>query len=268
MVANATYIGIGEGGAENVALNLRDNSGVKYYNSVFVDYARMIFIEDDNVDRFDAGDIVLQSSVWYSHIAENNTAEGFNANPDPSTQLVDPTVFWTDTAFNNQIADPLLASISRTDDGMLDPRPGSTSPALDATKLTDLPDDGWFVATDYAGAFAPTGPTWAQGWTKLSTEGYLTQAPLEPASGAMNNISNRGQVGTGEAVQIAGFAIPESAGRTIGHGACGRTGPGRFRHPESGLRSGVVCLHFGRRGDGHRDQRQLGFHDGQRGQGA
>ncbi|MEZ5275942.1 MAG: hypothetical protein R3F07_06155 [Opitutaceae bacterium] len=210
MVANATYIGIGPGGAENVALNIRDNAGVNYYNSIFVDYAKMIDIEDDNKDRFDAGEVMLSNSVWWSHIPANNTAADFNNRP---TGAVDPTVFWTDSNFANQIADPMLEGISRTNDGNLDPRPKAGSPALTGTVAT-LPDDGWFVQTSYAGAFAPGGPTWIQGWTKLSTEGYLKQAAAASPIGAVSNISNRGQVGTGESVQIGGFAIPGSAGKT------------------------------------------------------
>lgn len=210
MVANATYIGIGPAGDENVALNIRDNAGVKYYNSIFVDYAKMIDIEDDNQERFDAGEVVLANSVWWSHIPGNNTAEGFNNRP---TGAVDSTVFWTQASYGNQIADPMLEGISRAPDAGLDPRPKAGSPALTGTVAT-VPDDDWFVQTNYAGAFAPGVPTWMQGWTKLSTEGYLKAASAASPMGAVSNISNRGQVGTGQSAQIGGFAIPASAGPT------------------------------------------------------
>lgn len=178
-VFNVTYIGIGDSlqpdgvtpGGANTALNIRDNASSRYYNSIFMDFAKMIDIENDNETRFDAGDIDFRNNIWWSHIGDNNSASGFNARPDGN---VDPTIFWTDTARNNVIADPLLAGVSRAPDGGLDPRPVAGSPALTGPFAT-VPDD-WFEQTSYKGAFAPDN-NWLIGWTKLSTEGYLAPNP-------------------------------------------------------------------------------------------
>jgi hypothetical protein len=178
-VFNATFIGIGDSmdpegnaGRTNTALNIRDNASANYHNSVFLDFATMIDIEDDNLERFNAGAISFTNNVWWSHIAENNTAEGFNNRPDGT---VDPTVFWTDTSLDNVIADPLLMGVSRGPEGMLDPRPAAGSPAL-VGPFAEVPQDDFFVQTDYKGAFAPD-MNWLVGWTKMYSEGYLAPAP-------------------------------------------------------------------------------------------
>lgn len=177
-VFNATWIGIGDSlqpdnspARSNTAFNIRDNASARYHNSVFLDFAKMIDIENDNETRFNAGDIAFSNNVWWSHIAENNTPAGFNARPDGN---VDPTVFWTDTARDNVIADPMLAGVSRAVDGGLDPRPTEGSPALTGPFATA--SNAWFEQTDYKGAFSPD-HNWLIGWTKLSTEGYLAPNP-------------------------------------------------------------------------------------------
>lgn len=68
----------------------------------------------------------------------------------------------------NTIADPQLRNVSRTNDGMLDPRPADGSPALTAAAA---PVDAWFTAVPYVGAFGDG--NWAKGWSFLSTGGVL-----------------------------------------------------------------------------------------------
>lgn len=174
-VYNATFIGIGPDGGGNTAFNIRDNASARYYNSIFMDFEKMMDIEDDNQIRFDSGDAIdFRSNIWFSHVAANNTPEGFNARPGGA---VDSTVFWTDAAYNNLIQDPLLRGVSRQADGGLDPRPSAESPAL-SIELQPVPEDDFYVQTNYAGAFGPEG-NWAAGWTKLSRDGYLAEATGE-----------------------------------------------------------------------------------------
>lgn len=166
--ANLTMIGIGNDGAGNTALNIRDNLAIQIWNSVFVDFTKMIDIENDNADRVTAGDVLFQSNVFWSHIAENNTVSGLNARPD-GTVAIAP--FFETAAFDNQIANPLLRSISRIADGLLDPRPATNSPAASGAGTIA---DTWFMPTSYKGAFDPSiDGTWLDGWTKLSRDGYL-----------------------------------------------------------------------------------------------
>ena len=59
----------------------------------------------------------------------------------------------TNAANNNQFVDPMLTSLSRTNDPAyrLDPRPKAGSPAL--TSALTAPDDGFYTPVSYKGAF-------------------------------------------------------------------------------------------------------------------
>jgi len=170
-VYNATFIGIGgsgQGGA-NVAFNIRDNASARYYNSVFLNFEKMIDIENDNETRFNAGDIDFRSNVWWSHNSANNNAAGFNARP---AGAVDSTIFWTDASRNNLIADPQLGGISYTNDGGLNPLPTAGSPALSIDLHAYPEGDSFYKHVGVAGAFEPE-YNWMANWTKLHRDGYL-----------------------------------------------------------------------------------------------
>ena len=218
-IYNATFIGNGAGGPNNTAINARDNASARVYNSVFVDYNKMFDLENDvqvdasgtpvpaTTERID-----FRNNIWWSHVGANNTAAGLNARPAGNNAAF-TEAFFTDTAFNNQIADPKLVGISRTANAGLDPRPAATSPALTGAVST-VPADGWYVQTDYKGAFAPYAASWLEGWTKLSRDGYLkrVQAGLDQE---FINISTRCLVGTGDNVAIAGFVIDGTSPKTV-----------------------------------------------------
>ncbi len=65
-----------------------------------------------------------------------------------------------------------LTGISRTNNGGLDPRPMSGSPALSGA--VPPPDDGFFQAVAYRGAFDADN-LWMAGWTFLDHLGILVQ---------------------------------------------------------------------------------------------
>src|SRR6185295_8061364 len=74
-------------------------------------------------------------------------------------------------------ADPQLRGISRTNDGTLDPRPATGSPALSGARAT--PSDGFYAAVNYQGAFGPN-DSWLAGWTFLDKAGLLAPVTSEP----------------------------------------------------------------------------------------
>ena len=75
-------------------------------------------------------------------------------------------------ANGNEVVDPQLTGISRTNDGGLDPRPMSGSPALSGVGVP--PDDGFFQAVGYRGAFDADN-LWVARWTFLDDLGILVQ---------------------------------------------------------------------------------------------
>ena len=211
-VANGTFIGIGGSGGANTAVNIRDNVEAKLYNSVFVNFAKGLDVEND------VGTPIpdIKNNLWFSHTAANNTAAGLNARP---TGTVDANAYWSTAANNNTIADPQIRAISYAADRLLDPRPAAGSAALMGTVQT-LSGTG-LTQVAYKGAFSDT--NWAAGWTKLWVDGWFA---LESAgtsdvpilSGSANkfiNVSTRGFVGTGDQVMIVGFVIPAGQAQTV-----------------------------------------------------
>lgn len=213
-VANYTAIGIGTSGQgrANTAINVRDNVAVRLYNSIFVNFEKMLDIEND------IGTPVpdIKGNVFWSHVAANNTAAGLNARPTGNIAAGD---YFTVAANNNQIANPNLRSIGylpRT--GALDPRPASGSPALTGTLQTISPGSG-LVASTFRGAFPATGALWTTGWTKLSEDGYFATEVGDTGGGSgtitvnraspskLRNIATRGFVGTGAQSLIGGFVV-------------------------------------------------------------
>jgi hypothetical protein len=84
----------------------------------------------------------------------------------------------TNAANENSLLNPFLTSISYTNDvPALNPRPVANSPAL-TNVLSGGP-----IAVDYRGAFGPN-DTWADGWSGLSSLGFLASvsAPAEPVA--------------------------------------------------------------------------------------
>jgi hypothetical protein len=78
---------------------------------------------------------------------------------------------FTNAAFYNSIEDPMLGGVSDAADGGLDPRPQAGSPAY------TLVANGAPVTVTYRGAFSGPTDNWADGWSALSSLGYLKPAP-------------------------------------------------------------------------------------------
>ena len=177
-IYNATYIGSGaaSSNADNdVVLKIRDNAGGMYINSIFTDFfGGGVDIEDlesgsDSRERLETGDLLLADNIWF----------GFGDGADLAAIAPDDFARQHLEANNNRLVDPQLRSISRTNDGGLDPRPNSSSPALSGART--VPNDGFFTATDYVGAFGPN-DMWIAGWTFLSQAGFLVDTPTVVAA--------------------------------------------------------------------------------------
>ena len=166
-VYNATYIGMGVGngnGNDNTALQIRRDVAATYVNSIFTGFATAgLKIRDTSVDRYLADDFELSNNIWFDFGVGSTLADIIDADAQEAaviTKLTDQ---------GNEITDPMLAGISRTSDGELDPRPNAGSPALEGAKVAS---DPWFDRTTFRGAFSNFG-NWAQGWTNLDALGYF-----------------------------------------------------------------------------------------------
>ena len=110
----------------------------------------------------------IRNNIFFNFVGGNGTGYGGTFAP----ASVNPDI------------NPLLNSISRTQDLGLDPLLDPASPAFSGYRAT--PVNGFYTPAAYKGAFG-SDRNWAQDWTALSNDGFLTptanksQAPTYPA---------------------------------------------------------------------------------------
>ena len=184
-IANATYVGAGiqnaPQGDGSEAIVFRDNAGGKYLNSIITEYNASnggfgVTVEDlenneDSRARLENGDLVMSNNLWWE-FGEGNTLEAISDQEFVRDHLA---------ANNNQIVNPELRGVSRTDDGGLDPRPAASAAASGATVI----DNAFFDAVGFYGAFDPNRPLWTNGWTALSDYGH-TQGIIDLNDNSIN----------------------------------------------------------------------------------
>ncbi|NBC17681.1 MAG: T9SS C-terminal target domain-containing protein, partial [Bacteroidetes bacterium] len=183
VIYNATFIGPGVGaGLDDPLINMRDNAGGKYFNSIFTAKDGVaIQVEDlgsgeDTFARFEAGQLEFTHNIFFDFGVGSSAEDLFVASDGDNLVESSSDAFasyMADGAQSNQITDPQLVGISRTTDGGLDPRPAPGSPAL-TSDVASVPANGFFAPTDYIGAFGP-GNLWAYGWTALDELGVLPE---------------------------------------------------------------------------------------------
>ncbi|MEM6769367.1 MAG: T9SS type A sorting domain-containing protein [Bacteroidota bacterium] len=185
-IYNATYVGIGNGATASggdanraipLSLMLRDNAGGYYWNSIFTGFnGAAIAIEDiadvdvDAFARFQAGDLAFSGNIFEDFGAGSTAADLFlSLTPGEDVMDASSAVVASMIGADNTIGATGIASISRTDDGGLDPRINAGGAALSG----GIPaTDDYFDVVSYRGAFDNQN-NWLEGWTALSEYGYL-----------------------------------------------------------------------------------------------
>ena len=195
-IYNVTAIGSGATSTNALSIGpiFRDNTGGKVYNSIFHDFRGYAFrIEtesaqaQDSAKRLAAGDIVIANNIFGTFGAGTTDAQLFLA-PNVTAGGPAPASNYTiehirAAAQSNRVnTDPQFVAIDRTRGGLLDPRLRAGSPALQLAATA--PNDGFFTAANYLGAFTTSG-NWAYAWTKLGRDGYFSAASAlsDPGSG-------------------------------------------------------------------------------------
>ncbi len=237
-VYNVTAIGSGATATNALSLGpiFRDNTGGKIHNSIFHDFRGYAFrIEtesaqaQDSAKRLAAGDVVIANNIFGTFgagtaatslfLAPNVTAGG----PAPATNYTADHI--TAAAQANRInTDPQFVAVDRTKGGLLDPRLRAGSPALQLAATP--PNDGFFTATNYLGAFTTSG-NWAYAWTKLGRDGYFSAASALSDTGSgttvtvnsgstskLSNLSTRLTLPVG-GVAFPGFYINGTQSQTV-----------------------------------------------------
>lgn len=175
-VLNATLIGRGKANTDfggGRGWNARDEAAPNVYNSVFAEFNTGLLLDADGLYHWTNSTVRAE--------ARNNVWDVTTASANGFGQFV-----FTNTGLNNTVAAAGLGGISYTNDvAGLNPRPQVGSPLLGGV-LAGAP-----VATSYRGAFSGPTDNWADGWSFLSTSGYLKRAQ-GLASSPMLAIGNLG----------------------------------------------------------------------------
>jgi hypothetical protein len=161
-VYNATLIGRGTNAAGfggGAGWNARDEARPNVYNTILTDFASGILIDTDDTNEFNTGASDIRNSILHVGV-------GLSGATAASMGFV-----LSDVNRSNSLQNAQLGGISYTNNGALDPRPQPGSPALNNV----LTPPAGLAAVNYRGAFAPN-DTWADGWTALSSLGYLSPA--------------------------------------------------------------------------------------------
>jgi hypothetical protein len=167
-IANATYLGTGNydnagnapSGDPEESILLRDNTGVRYINSVFADDFKdpFLVVEDlDGTDEFDArarleaDSITFENSVFARSLA-NGGVSGLTdlGNAGYTNNML------SDTDLGNSVMDPQFKGVSRTANGVLDPRPENEDVLSGSATL----EGDFWTQVEYRGAFGQENCLW------------------------------------------------------------------------------------------------------------
>ncbi|HRG58514.1 MAG TPA: T9SS type A sorting domain-containing protein [Bacteroidia bacterium] len=186
IVFNGTHIGSGPAAAAANPIGWLFRAGTKGYiaNSIVTEMkGKGIEVQDkpsvstDAYAQLLAGELIIKNNLFYnigSTTVIDGSANGIiritaSADDASATALITHL-----TNNSNQIANPGIYSISRIQNGLLDPRPSGTGAAY-TTSLDAYPSgDAFFTPVNYKGAFSTASTDlWLSGWSTLAKNGHL-----------------------------------------------------------------------------------------------
>ncbi|MDP4817489.1 MAG: T9SS type A sorting domain-containing protein, partial [Flavobacteriales bacterium] len=184
-IYNFTHIGAGVGAAASnpIGLNIRAGGAVTAANGIVTEMkGKGIEIQDktgntttDSYSRFLAGLTSIDNNIFYN-IGSYTLLDGSDNGVIRVTSGADDATaaaFSTALAATNTYGNPSLVSISRDQDGGLDPRPSMTGIAY-TTPLAAYPSDAFFTSVNYKGAISSTAnQCYIAKWTTLAKNGHL-----------------------------------------------------------------------------------------------
>ncbi len=212
VIANATMIGANNavvtgdiaGDESDDAIQMREGTSYRVYNSIFQGFGNSGFCVRDAVSILNAQNRIAgqtdptttlsaEGLIMWSNAAVGGGDENFNDCGGGSTQALNKAFFET-AGFNNMLADPGFDS-SAFNMGTMDSPPDFTLAAMPAgytafdlssitydTNLIAPVDGRTLVDTDYAGAIAPgtaLADAWYYGWTVWDDNGDDSRANHE-----------------------------------------------------------------------------------------
>jgi hypothetical protein len=215
-VHNATLIGRGKtetGFGGGVAWNARDEAAPNVINSIFAEFAVGVLIDNDGAAEFVDGLADMRHTI-------------VDAAVGPSEANANAQILFTNGMRMNTVEAALLGGISYTNDFGLDPRPQEGSPALSNVVA------GASMEVTYRGAFSGPTDSWADGWSALSTLGYLIPVPAIAEAVSVNGtLSLTVQSISGLSYQLQSKPTVEGTWSDVGAPVVGTGNPIVFTAP-------------------------------------
>jgi len=176
-IYNVTYIGRGAAAGKRT-ITFRDNAGGFYRNSIFMNQAQGIDIEnlasaEDSYARFSEGNLKLENNIFYNIAGQTDgndpaangaalftiSGDGADATDLANSQNAFASYFAT---ANNLVLDP---GVSATNPVPTNSAVSGNTAAIDGATANF--NASFFTSVSYKGAFDPDGANWAAGWTRL-----------------------------------------------------------------------------------------------------
>lgn len=186
VVFNGTHIGSGPAAAASNPIGWLFRAGTKGYiaNSIVTEMkGKGIEVQDkpsntsDAYSQLIAGDLIIKNNLFYtigSTTVIDGTANGIIRITASADDAAAAALIAHLTTNSNQIANPALYGISRTQNGLLDPRPSGTGAAYTTTLDAYPGGDAFFTPVNYKGAFSTASTElWLSGWSSLAKNGHL-----------------------------------------------------------------------------------------------
>ena len=186
IVYNATHIGSGPGATASNPIGWLFRAGTRGYasNSIVTEMkGKGIEVQDKPTNTSDAyaqllaGELTIKNNLFHnigSTTVIDGTSNGIiriTASADDATAAALINHLTTNS---NQVANPSLYGISRTQNGLLDPRPSGTGAAYSTSLDTYPAGDAFFTTVNYKGAFSTSSTElWLTGWSSLAKNGHL-----------------------------------------------------------------------------------------------
>ena len=192
VVYNATHIGSGAAGAAGNATGWLLRAGTKglIANSIVTEMKnKAIEVQDrpsntttDAYSQLVAGELVIKNNLFWncgsntnidmtsSGIIRSTVTSGFAGEDSLCSFLVNHL-----NTNSNVIQNPQIVNVSRTQNGLLDPRPSSSGAAYSTPLAANPSGDAFFSNVSYKGAFsAEASELWLHKWSTLFKNGHLS----------------------------------------------------------------------------------------------
>ncbi len=191
-VYNATHIGSGAGAAAGNATGWLLRAGTRglIANSIVTEMKnKAIEVQDrpsntttDAYSQLIAGELVIKNNLFWncgsntaidmtsSGIIRSTVTTGFAGEDSLCSFLVNHL-----NTNTNLIQNPQIVNVSRTQNGLLDPRPSSAGAAYSTALASNPSGDAFFSAVSYKGAFSSeAAELWLHKWSTLFKNGHLS----------------------------------------------------------------------------------------------